>query len=343
MNETETSKDASFTENVKDRSLKASGLAYLVGDAALVTAGILEGDYKTARAGALYGLGGLALARYGNPKTEKRIKLLYQDLADYLKAQGIEIPKGSQVDTVALAKDGGVIEHIDIERFLYKHPSQVLNSLFTVGGLQLMHGGINNHRPWKTASGALVTAGALSGLLIKERVKDTEDGKDTGMFGKMWHWVQEKPLRISGSLYMANNVTMTVDALQQRKKNPVQATKGSSGYLFQLLMVASYVVANGLLAISNKDNTSSKNAEKERAAAKELEQAAAEVIAAQPQEVQQQLIKKVADYLSTQSRVSIPAEELAMTMQKEVDSRMTDPLWQQRVNKTFKHHTPQIS
>ncbi len=312
--------DLSGFDRVKEQSLKAAGLAYLVGDAALVAAGLMEHNKSTAYSGIFYGLGGLTLARYGNPHAEKRMQLLYHDLGDYLNKQGVVIPRGSKIDSAMLAKDGGIIEHI--ERFLYKHPSQVLNALFTIGGVQLAHGGITQGRHWKTASGALVTAGALAGLLIPEKHLDpAHDHPNSGFVQKAMAWIQDKPLRISGALYMANNATMAVDAFGEFQKSRKDSTKKLStrSYIPQFLNVASYLLANGLLATSLKNNTASKDSNKERTAMEELERAAAEVIAAQPKEIQQGLIQKIAGYLSAQGRTNIPAEELASAMQEVVN------------------------
>jgi hypothetical protein len=330
------SADFSGLDHVRQKSLKAAGWAYFVGDAALATSGILEKEYKTASAGALYGLGGLVLARYGNPHAEKRLQLLSEELGQYLKAQGAEIPKGSKVDAAMLAKDGGIIEHI--ERFLYRNPSQVLNTLFAIGGVELMRGGMDTHRHWKTASGALVIAGALAGLLIPEHKVSTETERPGGFFDKAWRWIQDKPLRASGYLYMANNATMTVDALLDGKKERAEALRTGMwkpkqyGYLFQLVTVASYILANALFASSFKQNEASKNKEEELSSMEELKRAAAEVIAAQPMPVRQSMIQKTAGYLSAKAKVNVSASELTRAMEQAVaQCSPTIGGWQQRV------------
>lgn len=324
--------DLSGFDQLKEKSLKSAGLAYLVGDAALVAAGVMEKNTSTALSGAFYGMGGLVLARYGNPHAEKRLQLLYHDVGDYLKKEGVTVPKGSKIDIAMLAQDHGVINHI--ERFLYKNPSQVLNALFAIGGVQLAHGGITQGRPWKTASGALVTAGALAGLLIPEKQNDTtHEHPNAGFFDKAKRWLQDKPLRASGYLYMANNATMGVDAFLHQRQHT-----GDNSHWLQYLNVASYVIANGLLATSLKNNTSSKNEAHERTAMEELERAAAEVIAVQPKEMQQALIQKMTGYLSAQGRVNIPAEELASAMQDVVNEHAQyikpakPEAWEDRIN-----------
>ena len=48
---------------LKDISLRAAGYSYLLGDAAIFTAGIMEKNYNNALTGLTWGLGGLAAAR----------------------------------------------------------------------------------------------------------------------------------------------------------------------------------------------------------------------------------------------------------------------------------------
>ena len=90
---------------------------------------------------------------------------------------------------------------------------------------------------------------------------------------------------------------------------------------FQFVTVASYMLANMLLTISRKTNTSSKDIQKEEAAALALKEAAAEVIAAQPKEMQQAAIGYVADYLHHTGRTPLSAQALADSMRQALSER----------------------
>jgi hypothetical protein len=326
MEQNEHSKDSSLQESLKPHSLRASGWAYIVGDAALFASGWLGGRKKEAATGLLYAAGGLTLARYGNPSAERRFKMLCSDLGKYLQSQGVEIPKGCHVDSATLAREGGVIDRI--EEFLYTHPSEVLNTLFAVGGGVLVRSGMQHDKPWDTASGALTAAGALAGLLIPEKHASEEEKKSRGFAGKVLAWAQEHPLGISGALYMANNATLTVSALKERRANP-----GNNAYLFKLLTAASYIVANGLLAISSKENMSPQHSPERTKALDRLEIAAAEIIAAQKPLVQEKLIEQVSGFLSSRPGVNIPAKELAVAMREKIAAmpQATVAAWRQKM------------
>lgn len=294
----------STLESLKEQSLKAAGYGYLLGDASLFASGMMSGRRKEALTGLLWGIGGLVLARYGSPDARKRLELLYNDLGDYLVSQGIAIPEGSPIHAAMKIHDGGVVDNI--EQFFYRYPSQTLNALYAVGSAQLLASGLQHGKGWDAASGALVGTGALGGLLIPERKRETQEEQGKKDAGGLWAWLQEKPLRASGYCYMANNVTLTLSALNEMRANPAQKS-----YWFKFLTVGSYVGANALLAMSSKDNVSAKKQDEQRQSLAELERVAAEVIAYQPPERRAALVEQLAGFLSAREGVGANASEIA--------------------------------
>lgn len=319
----------------KESSLKAAGYSYLVGDAALFASGIMAGRSKEASSGLLYGMAGLICAKYGDPNADQHFKLLTHKLGNYLKQDGIAIPHTPQ--TAMLAKDGGIIDHV--ETFLYTYPSQILNAFFTVGGVQLLRSGLQHKKGWDTASGACVAAGALAGLLIPEKKPDP-DHPALGPLGKAWEWVQEKPLRLSGALYTINNVTLTASAMQEMRKNPNQKS-----YLFKFLTAASYVFANAMLSISSKSHGDSGEMREASKAMEKLADAAARVIAAQPPELQAALLENIAGHLSDQPGVGMNAQQISKLLQEKLASVKNEaalPKWQQHVLAPSPGDTPSL-
>lgn len=308
---------------LKDKSLRAAGYAYLVGDAALFASGMMSGRNKEAMSGLVYTIGGLACAKYANPDAEKQFKLLSNRLGQYLRKEGIAIPDAPE--TREMARQGGLVDRA--EAFLYKYPSQVLNATYAFGGVQLLHSGMQHNKRWDAASGALVAAGGLAGLLIHEKKPDP-DHPPTGFVGKAVSWLQEKPLRISGGLYALNNATLIMSALGERRANPAQKS-----YLFKFLTAASYIFGNTMLSMSSKHNHS--QGDTSQAALEKLADASARVIAAQPPEIREGLIQHIAGYLSAQPEVELRAEELTALMQRKIAEAAAQPRqpgWQGRVS-----------
>lgn len=295
--DTKRAPDGSLLQSLKTNSMKSAGYAYLIGDAALATAGILSGDKKVLSSGVLWWLGGLGAARYGNPNTETRLKLLGQKLGDYLRKQGVEIP--STPSTELLAQENGIIDHV--ERFFYEHPSELLNAMYALGAVQLMQSGIKGKSFDRKASGALVAAGALAGLLIHEKAP-SEHHPPQNILAKMVSWAQEKPLRISGSLYWLNNIFLFKDAVAESKINP---TSGA----FRFITAGTYIFANTMLSLTSKKMDASDSQPME--AMQQLADIAAHIITAQPPQAQNALIEQISGYLAAQPETSLKAEEIS--------------------------------
>lgn len=222
---------------LKENSLKSAGLLYLLGDGALVGAGLLKGKGKEAFTGAAWAVGGLTAARYGNPTAEKQLHNLTVKLGDYLRKQGVEIPKGGDATTAALAKPGGVLDHV--EQFLYQYPSQILNAVYATSSIPMFQSG---WKEWRhegrnaglgvAASAVLVMAGGLAGLLIPEKpaanlVANGEDAKNKGFLGRIADWVQERPNRVPGVCYVLGNVMQAYTAWDDRSTHRLSALSRS--------------------------------------------------------------------------------------------------------------------
>ncbi len=323
----------SAVEKLKDHSLRAAGVAYLVGDAALFASGMKAGRYKEATSGLLWGIGGLVCAKYGNPDADKQFELLSGRLGDYLKKQHIEIPQNP--DTEILNRKGGVIEHA--ETFLYAYPSQILNTVYAIGASQLVLSGMQHRKGWDTASGALILGGALAGLLIPEKKPDSEHPAHN-MMDRCVEWVEEKPLRLSGALYALNNVTLTMSAIKEMQTNPAQKS-----YLFKFLTAGTYLFGNAMLAISSKEHA--EGCKENNVALEKIADTSARVIAAQAPEVQAALVEHIAAYLSAQPEVCRKAEDISALLYSKLEevSRERPPAggnWQARVQEN--HHQPPL-
>lgn len=313
-------------DRLKDVSLKASGLGYLVGDASLFVSGRMAGRHKEANAGALYALGGLLCAKYGNPKADKQLQLLTKRLGNYLKKQGVEIPQNP--DTAILLKDGGIIDHI--ETFFYAYPSQILNSMFAYGGVQLLRSGLQHQKHFDSIAGACVAAGGLAGLLITEKQPDP-DHPPQDAWEKAVAWAHEKPLRVSGGLYMINNVALTLSALGEMRKNPAQKS-----YLFKFLTVASYLFANSMLSLSSKDNIGGEDDGKIAQTTQALADTSARVIAAQAPQLQEALVQQISGYLAAQPEINKKPDEIATLLHNKLaaigkEPKAPETRWQEQI------------
>ncbi|MAR55947.1 MAG: hypothetical protein CMM93_02075 [Rickettsiales bacterium] len=298
----EQSVHSSAWDSIRDATLKYSGVAYLAADAALVVHGLLNKHYNSARTGAIWGLGGLALAKYGEEPEEYQIRKLAYELDDYLTKEGIAIPPQSQLHTVAARKS---LAH-GLEKFCYDHPSEILNTIYGLGAAFLVKQGLQNSDRALAASGALVMGGALAGLLTKEN-KAEADPNDS-----LVDKIQKNPLAVSGGLYMLNNVALAKSAWNEQQRMP-----HNKSFMLKYGAVAAYVTANTLLGMSSKDAAT----EHSDVPLQEVEAMAAEVLAAQPKEQREALINMVAEHLTQDEAIDQSKEAIIAQLTSRVENR----------------------
>lgn len=312
-------------------SIKNFGYGYLIGDAALATASILQGrqqaidnqidfsktqGYSSAVAGGLYGVSSVIAAVYGNPSTEKKLELLYSDMRQDLKKMGLHIT--ADVTPELLAKEDGLID--GIQKFLYRNPTQVIHAIFALGGVKNMIGGLpSNGQEFNGSnfvSGALITIGGLVGLLVNEKAPDPAHPPQ-GVGQKIVAYAQEKPLRASANIFTANNLFLLTAARSDHQHYAHSTNGAQHSWILKLVTAAAYVTSNFFLSHSKRDNAGAQDSEQE-AFMRQLRTTAAKVVSAQPAALQQTALTQVAGYLSTRPEVHQTAAQLLAEMQADI-------------------------
>lgn len=209
-------------DNWLTKTVRLSGLSFLIGDIAIVGGGVYRALRKggnrdelgNALTGLIWAQAGVASGLYGNPKKPMQLRIHAHNLEDYLANQGIAIPSDLKQQT-PLLEDRGNGERI--ERFISKHPTEVFNSIIGAASLGMVYSGgkaliaKDKTKVTKGAvnslwAGLLVMAGAASGLFIKEDPKAREKAKDGNAVDKTVAFVREQPLRLTSTFYLLNDV-----------------------------------------------------------------------------------------------------------------------------------------
>ncbi len=330
MSETTTDKTETTT-SWRDKTLKAAGASYIVGDVAGAISSALRdkkggqgsSKWKTAAGFSVWGVGGAAAAFFGNPDTEKQMELLAGKLEQHLTKQGYTIPKSAR-ERSDLLQHRGLLN--SITNFLYEHPSEVLNAAYAIGAGMMVHGGwkaIKNKERnlWPSSfkldeldkvstdfwSGLLVATGALGGLLIKEDPNAKETAKDGNAIDKTKAYFTEKALRFPGFMYGLNNIVLAGRVVQEHRdyKNNGKTFKP---HQFSVVTLATYVFSNLMLQFSTR-NQIAKHLPPQAVA--RLEEASAAIIAGQAPEVQAAVLKDISEFMATQKGVNLKAPEIA--------------------------------
>ncbi|MDX2095241.1 MAG: hypothetical protein SFW64_04800 [Alphaproteobacteria bacterium] len=298
----------------------------------------LRGENNVFKGAGIWLAGGIAAAAYGNPSSGKQLELLSQKLEKHLNEQGITIPDNVRAQH-ALLKEPGFIERC--QNFLYQHPSEMLNAAYAIGAAYLLKDGVKelaskSKSLWPKFTegyslkgmlhaskgisknfwmGALVGGGAISGLLIKEDPQAHENAVQGNIFQRAVAYIKEKPLRLTGSLYGANNIFTVLKAYEDYANRGLY-TKGLKPHFFSGTTAGAYILSNILLTTVSRDQASAKYLSPAQAA--QLEDAAAQIIAAQPPEKQQAILADVAGYMAKQKGISLNASEIEAQLTERV-------------------------
>lgn len=297
--EEKSGKHASGT--LRKESLRAAGLSFLIADSSLIAFGRLakEDQSRNMVAAGMFGLTAGAIGTiFGHHKTEQQLQQLCKDLSDHLREQGVSIP--SSINDPSLTKKGGFLDRI--KSFLYAHPSQMMNALYSMVGAAFIREGSQKDIRNLKISGALLISGALSGILIKEKKPDPAHPPQ-GFFEKIWSWIQEKPLRVTGTLFNANQVFLGLSVLDYRRRHPE-----NKSYLFMLLAVAAFAFGNTMLMISNKSKGADQKVDMKTMNA--LADTSAQIIAAQPEQVRNAVLEDISTYLASKKNAPMQKDQI---------------------------------
>jgi hypothetical protein len=366
VSEIATTDTQDHTPSWKDKTLKLAGYGYSVGDLSMAAAAKLRsgGDANVFSGALIWLAGGIAAAVYGNPDPRTQLQLLSHRFEAHLQQQGITIPQDVRAQHALLNKPGFLGQ---CQEFLYKHPSEMLNAAYGIGAALLLKDGFRelaagdkklipvfkeglkresvlgavNGMSKNFWMGALIGGGALSGLLIKEDADARKKAEHGNMLDKAVAYVQEKPLRVTGTLYGLNNVFAVLKAVEDYSHRGL--TKGvMKPYHFSGLTAGSYILSNILLTTVSRDHATAKKLDS--SALTPLQDAAARVIAAQPQEKREALIADMAEYLGNQKEVGMSKEQLVASLNAQLAKLPEMPLhtkpvsWAGRVTARTNQH-----
>ena len=290
----------------RDHTLRLAGASYMLGDAAMMAAGHMRGQKNVVAGAATWLAGGAAAAWYGNPNAEHQLRILAGRLVQHLEQNGIVIPTDVRAQS-ALLKEPTLWEKL--ENFLYAHPSEMLNTSYALGAGMLMRKGLSKDF-W---IGATILTGALSGLMITEDKDARKKAEGGSWLDKTMAFAREKPLRVSGTFYAVGNLFLAGKVAEDfgLRKSTYQG-KAAQPYLFSTLQLACYLLSNSLLALSSRNQITEAGMGKE--AMEGLEDAAARIIAAQPEQMKALLTQNISQFLAKEKGITQTPQEISTAL-----------------------------
>lgn len=343
-----------ITQTIKDHSVVAAGLTYLVGDALVVSSGVLRKDSKQIMGGAQWGSTSVLLALFGTKDPVDQMQRLYREMDDYLERSDVELSK-SDVRVLNTLRAGGDGFWSDIKNVISDHLIFINNAVFGLGGINMTKAGLfQDKNLLKAASGAAVTGGMWGSLLIPEdaeagmsraevtaKKQAEKDGKSfeekpVDPFEQPWTWLKRKPLRLAGLGAGLNNVLMGTSGwiyefpkqLQKVKTATVgtlehtKAQANMRGAICDGMTPAAYIVANTFYGMSPKDRAGML---KEDGYLEELYSVAAHIFSELPEEERTTRTAQFAGFMSTRPAMKSSAEEILEKLEARMDALEHNP------------------
>lgn len=327
----ETCEPTGWQKFLQQYSLRIAGVANLIGDVGFLGNGLQTKDKYKIAGGALYTLGGANLTLFGKPKDGQGEEDVTAGMANVLQQKHSDIGETALGNIVAQQTASNAQA---ANSFLAHHGVQNTLLAYTAGAGAMLASGIKKHRAGEgsAALGYGISSFALKSLsllipekLKKERVAVSEkDEKNNGVISGMIEWVREKPLRLFGYGSLVTDSLLALDTYQTYKNNPQK-----SGYMWAGVTTTSYIVADLMMAISNKNpaNTTDRFNEEEQ---RYVEALAAEALIRQPKETRECLLLEVAEFLAKRPETQGDAATISSAIKSQLTALGSSP-WVERI------------
>jgi hypothetical protein len=297
------------SDSVANSSLRYTGYSYILGDLALFAHGLINKRPDRALAGLGWSVGAFVAAFYGQTPPEQRMRAAAYDIADHFAKCQIEVPVSAGLHRQYLHHRSDL--QTKIEDFLYRYPSQILNTTYVAGGVGLICAGLGrNHKDvWEAASGAFALVGGIAGLAIPEHHSDAPS-TTTPLTPQ---WFIEKPLRLTAAMYVGHDLTLLQSAMHERGQ------PGSTrGYQLKLFTVGCYLLGELFLSMSSKKSDQITLSE---SATDRLLNMAVEVIRSQPENQQDVIVTELSAYLNDHPDVTLDTQQLLDTLHSKLQAK----------------------
>lgn len=302
---------------VKEHSLRAAGLTYLLGDALFIQSGRARGqDWNQMKMGIAFAAGDAALMAFGGKDDKRQFRSLLEKLKDNFNAQGIDIPEGTALNAETIAR-GGIIDRT--YEFLHKNINTIKISAEVLGGYYCLKAGLGEQKNnFKVASGITIMTGWLAALLVHEKKRDPEAWQEASPLEKAKMYIEEKPLRLAGWAGLAHNAIYTTGALVERKKTLGQADH----YKWDMAGTGAMLAANSLYSICSK---STGGDIKTDALLNDIYGIAAQILNRQPDNVREAAIESTVKFLGERPEIKDSKQEINRRLREEIDMQSQNP------------------
>jgi len=320
---------------LKQRTLQLSGISYLLADYGFFVYGLKGKNILDSSAAVAYMAGTLSLAFYGkNSHAQQDIELMSKKLVAHLQETGQEIPHDSTVTKAAEDKPKGFLQKTD--DLFARYPSETFCAVTALAGAlvalaaykkQLIHPAPEHLLD--IGLGTTTVASCAVGGLIKEKQHDPDDPKPETQLDKIWHWIEEKPLRLTGYGLIVSTLchaASTAKVIQDGLKLPL-GSLARKEKLEPIAGRAQFVIGNMiaelLMSISSKGH--GEGVESDFSVEESMVALTSEMIAQSPADHREALIQSMTKFLGAPEMLGSKDTHIEEKLRAGVTSALSSP------------------
>ncbi len=230
----------------------------------------------------------------------------YKQLHVPVDPKGVEQYVAKRISAIKAAAPGAHIPPADIAK-LHERGTTLLNKLHhTTSWLDVGLGG-------------LTFGSAIFGNLVGEKKRDPDEPHRQGLEG-IWDWIQERPLTMTGAGYMVATMCHAVSTGIDYSVGTVESKKA---LMFRGTFVATNLIAELLIAMSSKGHGHGVVADD--SITHSMISIAADTIAKQPPNMQEDMIEHVARFLGQKDTLALKDEDVKRDLRHQVEIMRNNP------------------
>jgi hypothetical protein len=346
-----------FKDQIKKRSLGASGIAYVAGDVCFTAYGYKESSALNTAAGLMYGLGTFSLLTGGRKDpSDIQLKDISKKMAHHFRSLDMGLPDDCSLASITDDKNSNIIKKTD--ELLRRYPSELMNLFYAAAGTciavaayksknegiaekslnevfarfqkngssitkEALHKEMElNHKREGVLDMGLGVLTGLSGLFamaVKEKSPDPDDEPKQGL-DAAWEKIRERPLAIAGYGYMASTMCHAVSTGLAHKYADDGRRKSVP---LRAGFVGFNLIAEFLLAISSKGH--GEGVVSDHSVDDSLLSLASDLIVKQPKGMQNMLIEHMGGFLGQPHILAIKDKNATELLRKQVELMRKNP------------------
>lgn len=330
--------DIPLGDRVRKQALWISNLFYLVGDANFFLYGLKGREALDAAAGVFYGLGTVSSMIFGRKEpSERQIHDISEQMTKFMNEKQIQIPYDASIHALIDESKKGSLQKLD--DWLCKYPAEAMNLFFSCAGICIAAAAARklkaNHDPREAFAHkmdiGLGSCTFLSGTIanmIPEKAPDPDNPPHT-MIDKAWEKIQEHPMTVAAVGYIVSTMFHTVSTFKIWGKEMADFKAGVgpkpqyTAIFNRAMFIGANIAAELVLMLASKGHGAGVRAD--GSIDETIMNTAADIIAKQPIEMQEELIGHVANFLGRPDTLALRDAQVKDALRQRVMVARSNP------------------